>query len=151
MDTHDMLMQAIPGKEYRISIVEFINALDGSVDFPNDNDWVAECFQHKTADETFPGILASILEQGLTLPLNAVRWGNAVGMGNGHHRLVAALLCGIETITIVVSDGDCDFDSTSYEGDIVTYSGEQVWSTDDPLDVADMFNTDTGRCGCYTL
>ena len=135
-----MLMQAVPGKEYRISIVEFINALDGSVDYFHDNDWVKECFQYKTTDETFPGILASILEQGLTLPLNAVRWGNGVLMGNGHHRLVAALLCGIETITIVVSDIDCDFDSTSYEGDTVTYSGEQVGSAD-PLGVGHMFDT----------
>ncbi len=141
MNTHDMLMQAVPGKQYRISVVEFINALDGSVDFPHDNDWVAECFQHKTTDETFPVILASILEQGLTLPLNAVRLGDAVGMGNGHHRLVAALLCGIETITIVVSDEDCDFDSTSYEDDAMTYSGQHVLSTDDPLGVGHMFYT----------
>ena len=138
-----MLMQAVPGKEYRISIVEFINALDGSVDYFHDNDWVKECFQYKTTDETFPGILASILEQGLTLPLNAVRWGNGVLMGNGHHRLVAALLCGIETITIVVSDEDCDFYSTSYEDDAMTYSCQPVLSTDDPLGVADMFDTDT--------
>lgn len=151
MNTHDMLMQAVPGKEYRISIVEFINALDGSLDFTDDNDWVAECFQRKTTDETFPGILASILEQGLTLPLNAVRWDDVVSMGNGHHRLVAALLCGIETITIVVSDGYGDFDSTSYEGDAMTYCGQPVRSTDDPLGVADMFYTYTWRYVCYTL
>ena len=150
MNTHDMLMQAVPGKEYRISIVEFINALDGSVDFPLDNYWVAECFRHKTKDWTFPGILASILEQGLTLPLNAVRWDEVVGMGNGHHRLVAALLCGIETITIVVSDGDCDFDSTSYEDDAMTYCGQPVRYAD-PLGIADMFHMDTERCVCYTL
>ena len=133
-----MLMQAVPGKEYRISIVEFINALDGSVDFHRDNDWVTECFRRKTTDETFTGILASILEQGLTLPLNAVRWNDAVLMGNGHHRLVAALLCGIETITIVVSDEHCNFDSTSYEDDAITYSGQPVRYAD-PLGVADMF------------
>ena len=136
-----MLMQAIPGKEYRISIVEFINALDGSVDFPHDNDWVAECFQRKTTDGTFPGILASILEQGLTLPLNAVRWDDAVLMGNGHHRLVAALLCGIETITIIVSDEDCDIASTSYRCNATTYCGQPVRYAD-PLGVADMFYTD---------
>lgn len=143
MDTHDMLMQAVPGKEYRISIVEFINALDGSVDYYNSRDWVTECFRHKTTDETFPGILASILEQGLTLPLNAVRWDDAVLMGNGHHRLVTALLCGIETITIVVSDEYCDFDSTSYEDDAMIYSGQPVRYAD-PLGVADMFDADAG-------
>ena len=133
-----MLMMATPGKEYRINIVEFINALDGSGDFYYSRDWINACFRHKTTDTTFPGILASILEQGLTLPLNAVRWGDMVVMGNGHHRLVAALLCGIETITIVVSDEDCDFNSTSYENNVVTYSGQSVRLLD-PLGVADMF------------
>ena len=138
MDTHDMLMIATPGKEYRISIVEFINALDGSTDYSDSRDWVAECLRYKTKDLEFPGILASILEHGLTLPLNAVRWGDDVVMGNGHHRLAAALLCGIETMTIVVSDEDFDFDSTSYPNDDVTYDGQSVkW--DDPLGVADMF------------
>ena len=138
-----MLMQAVPGKEYRISIVELINALDGSVDYCYSRDWVTECFRHKTTDNKFPGILASILEQGLTLPLNAVRWDDAVLMGNGHHRLVAALLCGIETITIVVSDEDCDIASTSYRCNATTYCGQPVRYAD-PLGVADMFDTDTG-------
>lgn len=138
MGTHDMLMHAIPGKEYRISIVELINALDGSVDYYDENDWIESCFKYKTADKKFPGILASILEQGLTLPLNAVRWDDAVLMGNGHHRLVAALLCGIETITIVVSDEDCDIASTSYRCNATTYCGQCVRYAD-PLGVADMF------------
>lgn len=133
-----MLMQAIPGKEYRISIVEFINALDGSADYYEKNDWIKACFRYKTTDATFPGILASILEQGLTLPLNAVRWDGSVLMGNGHHRLVAALLCGIETITIVVSDEDCDIASTSYRCNVTTYAGESVRFAD-PLGVAEMF------------
>ena len=137
-----MLKAATIGREYRINIVELIKALDGSGDFGVYDEWVTECFYSKARDDQFPALLASILENGLTLPLNVIRnYNGKVIMGNGHHRLVAALLCGIEDISIVVSENDCDWHSTSYEDDSIEYGGELIPEWSDPLGITDLCNS----------
>ena len=131
-----MLKAATIGREYRINIAELIKALDGSCDCGTHDEWLIDCFSDKATDGHFPALLASILENGLTLPLNVIRNNDdEVIMGNGHHRLVAALLCGIEDISIVVSENDCDWHSTSYEDDSIEYGGELIYKMSDPLGI----------------
>ena len=130
-----MLKAATIGREYKINIAELIKALDGSCDCGTHDEWLIDCFGDKATDYLFPALLASILENGLTLPLNVIRNNGEVIMGNGHHRLVAALLCGIEDISIVVSENDCDWRSTSYEDDSIEYGGELIHECSDPLGI----------------
>ena len=131
-----MLKAATIGREYKINIAELIKALDGSCDCGTHDEWLIDCFGDKATDDQFPALLASILENGLTLPLNVIRNNNGeVIMGNGHHRLVAALLCGIEDISIVVSENNCDWHSTSYEDDSIEYGGELIYKRSDPLGI----------------
>ena len=136
MDIRDMLKAATIGREYKINIAELIKALDGSCDCGTHDEWLIDCFSDKATDDQFPALLASILENGLTLPLNVIRNDyDEVLMGNGHHRLVAALLCGIEDISIVVSENNCDWHSTSYEDDSIEYGGELIHECSDPLGI----------------
>lgn len=131
-----MLKAATIGREYRINIAELIKALDGSCDIGTHDEWLIDCFYDKATDDQFPALLASILENGLTLPLNVIRNNDdEVIMGNGHHRLVAALLCGIEDISIVVSENNCDWHSTSYENDSIEYGGELLDERSNPLGI----------------
>lgn len=131
-----MLKAATIGREYKINIAELIKALDGSCDCGTHDEWLIDCFYYKATDDQFPALLASILESGLTLPLNVIRNNNGEAlMGNGHHRLVAALLCGIEDISIVVSENNCDWHSTSYEDDSIEYDGELLDERSDPLGI----------------
>ena len=137
-----MLLLATTGRQYRINIAELIKALDGSCDCGTHDEWLIDCFGDKATDDQFPALLASILESGLTLPLNVIRNNDGeVLMGNGHHRLVAALLCGIEDISIVVSENNCDWRSTSYEGDSIEYCGELIPEWLDPLGITDLCNS----------
>lgn len=134
-----MLKAATIGREYKINIAELIKALDGSCDCGTHDEWLIDCFGDKATDDQFPALLASILESGLTLPLNVIRNNDGeVLMGNGHHRLVAALLCGIEDISIVVSENNCDWHSTSYEDDSIEYGGELIPERSDPLGINDL-------------
>ena len=131
-----MLKAATIGREYKINIAELIKALDGSCDIGTHDEWLIDCFSYKATDDQFPALLASILENGLTLPLNIIRDNDdEIIMGNGHHRLVAALLCGIEDISIVVSENGCDWRSTSYEDDSIEYCGELIHECSDPLGI----------------
>ena len=131
-----MLLLATTGRQYKINIAELIKALDGSCDCGTHDEWLIDCFGDKATDDQFPALLASILESGLTLPLNVIRNDNGeVLMGNGHHRLVAALLCGIEDISIVVSENNCDWHSTSYEDDSIEYGGELIHECSVPLGI----------------
>ena len=131
-----MLLLATIGRQYKINIAELIKALDGSCDIGTHDEWLIDCFCDKATDDQFPALLASILENGLTLPLNVILndYGEVI-MGNGHHRLVAALLCGIEDISIVVSENNCDWHSTSYEDDSIEYGGELIHECSDPLGI----------------
>ena len=71
-------------------------------------------------------LLPSILHNGLQCPLNVVYGDGQFKMGNGHHRLVLALLCGIEEIRIVVSTDYCDFKNSE-----IGYKEQDSWIDDD--------------------
>jgi hypothetical protein len=102
------LMDALKtGDIVPVKIVDLLNTLDGSIDV-GDDDWVAGMFASKVMDYQMGGLIESLLDRGLCTPLNLVhdryQQHGKIVMGNGHHRLVAALLCGIEEIDVYVTD-----------------------------------------------
>ena len=111
------LMDALrTGVTVPVKIVDLLNTLDGSIDV-GDEDWIAGMFAEKVMDEQMGGLVESLLDRGLCTPLNLVHdyYGKLI-MGNGHHRLVAALLCGIEEIDVYVT-GWIDHERSSEESD----------------------------------
>ena len=109
---YDLLFKSLD--EYTpvtVNIYELLDHLAGSVDVGDGDDWITDMFVDKINDvSAMVWLLPSILHNGLQCPLNVVydEYGQ-FKMGNGHHRLVLALLCGIEEIQIVVSIDSCDF------------------------------------------
>ena len=99
-----------------VNIYDLLDHLEGSVDVGDDDDWIADMFVDKINDiSTMVWLLPSILHNGLQCPLNVVYEYGQFKMGNGHHRLVLALLCGIEEIQIIVSAGCCDFENSEIQ------------------------------------
>ena len=101
----EKLMAAPLNTPIMVPLVDLINTLDGSVDANGwDGEWwFDEIATEKAADDNMGDLLDSILEEGLFIPLNVVSNGDDLMMGNGHHRLILAALCGIETIGVYVS------------------------------------------------
>lgn len=99
-----------------VKIVDLLNTLDGSIDIGDDN-WIAGMFASKVMDYQMGGLIESLLNRGLCTPLNLVYdFHGKLIMGNGHHRIVAALLCGIEEIDVYVT-GYIDHEKSSEEHD----------------------------------
>ena len=89
----------------RVNLAKLLSILDGSIDVEDYDNWIAAAFVDKIRDDQMSYLIDSILEEGMLCPLNVISdyWGFT--FGNGHHRLIAALLCGIEEIDVVVSEG----------------------------------------------
>lgn len=106
-------------KPVTVNIVDLLDTLDGSVDCSGtstNGDWIMEMFVDKISDiSSMIWLLPSILHNGLQCPLNVVYDYGKFKMGNGHHRLVLALLCGIDEIQVIVSENRCDFKSSEIE------------------------------------
>ena len=100
-----------------VNIYDLLDCLEGSVDVGYDDDWITDMFIEKLNDiSTMVWLLPSILHNGLKCPLNVVYEYGIFKMGNGHHRLVLALLCGIEEIQVIVSTSSCDFKNSEIQG-----------------------------------
>ena len=117
---YDLLDESLrTGKPVTVNIYDLLGHLDGSCDVGDDDGWIMDMFTDKIGDvSTMVWLLPSILHNGLQCPLNVVHsfgYGRFI-MGNGHHRLVLALLCGIEEIEVIVSDGGCDFRNSEIPG-----------------------------------
>lgn len=103
-------------KPVTVNIYDLLDCLEGSVDVGTNDDWITEMFIDKLNDiSTMVWLLPSILHNGLQCPLNVVYDYGQFKMGNGHHRLVLALLCGIEEIQVIVSTQSCDFKNSEIE------------------------------------
>ena len=101
----EKLLAATPRTPMLVPLVDLINTLDGSADACgwNGDWWFDEIAMEKAGDDNMGDLLDSILEEGLFVPLNVVSDGHELEMGNGHHRLILAALCGIETIGVYVT------------------------------------------------
>ena len=104
MNTADVLVKSyVDGSVETVNLIDLINTLAGSLDCGDSIDWLDYVFVEKVRDRQMSTIVNSILDNGMTCPLNVIFDGNTFIMGNGHHRLIAALLCGIEDIPIYVT------------------------------------------------
>ena len=115
---YDLLDESLrTGKPVTVNIYDLLDHLDGSCDVGDDDGWIMDMFIDKVSDiSTMVWLLPSILHNGLQCPLNVMYDCGRFKMGNGHHRLVLALLCGIEEIQIIVSDGSLDFRNSEIPG-----------------------------------
>ena len=133
MNTADALVRSyVDGSVETVNLIDLINTLDGSLDCGDSAYWIDYVFIEKVRDCQMSTIVNSILDAGMTCPLNVIFDGNTFIMGNGHHRLIAALLCGIEDIPIYVTrhtdwgkseiedyDNMTDFEDQSCNDDLI--------------------------------
>ena len=111
------MITAQVGTVENVSIIELINSIEWSVDwteFETDHflkNWYKTLFSDKILDPEFSIIIDELLNNGLLCPLNVIVSQRGLVMGNGHHRLFAALLCGIEQLDISFTD-DIDWETS---------------------------------------
>lgn len=119
----EKLLAATPRTPMLVPLVDLINTLDGSADACGWEGewWFDEIAKDKASDDNMGDLLDSILEEGLFIPLNVIRYDDVIQMGNGHHRLILAALCGIETVGVYVSRYGVDW----------TLSESKDWDEDD--------------------
>ena len=124
MDTLELLKSSLrTGHVVNVNIVDLLNTLSGSCDVGSGTEWIAEMFMRKVLDVKIGYLIESLLENGQTVPLNVSRWCGAFEMGNGHHRMCAMLLCGFETVDIVVTE-NLDFYQSEDNYLDISYSDE---------------------------
>lgn len=90
------------------NIADILHIVTESADFgefEGSSSMWAYIFASKGGDAWTPALIERILEEGFTDPICIYRtetggW----GLGNGHHRLVAAVLLGLDEIPVLVSD-----------------------------------------------
>ena len=123
------------GVTFKVSdwnIEDILNSVTESSDFEEFDGtpsmW-AYLMASKGGDEWTPDMIELIKENGITEPICIYRTTlGAYGIGNGHHRLVCAILMGMDTVPVAYTDTDeyypnfsdgvelnklyCDFDSS---------------------------------------
>jgi hypothetical protein len=123
------------GVEYRVemwSVTDLLQKITLSSDF--DGGWMtiefdgtpstwAYIIASKAGDHHTPILAQKILDEGFTDPICVWRSElGAYGLGNGHHRLVCAILLGLDEIPVIISDTENYYPDAS--------DGEDVWQTD---------------------
>lgn len=119
------------GEVVMVDVVELTHTLAGSCDLGCDWDmsggekWLANLILTKVEDHCIGYLIDSLLRYGFVVPLNVIwnynnEYATDFVMGNGNHRLIAALLCGFGHIPVVVSHTTLDFCHT--ESDSHGYS-----------------------------
>ena len=96
------------GAVVTVPVASLIRTLAGSCDVPfvDYGHWLHDLMIQKLYDDNMGDLIDIILSEGLTIPLNVnyVDYGDEFVMGNGNHRLILALLCGIEYVDVYVTD-----------------------------------------------
>lgn len=100
--------KAIPGTTEYVSLEWALKNLTGSVDgFDDDEgvDW-SGMLANKGRDGQFASLVLSMLAIGFTVPV--CFWNNGYdagwSMGNGHHRMAAAILLGLDEVFVYWSE-----------------------------------------------
>jgi len=79
----------------------------------------------KAGDTHTPVLAQKILDEGFTDPVCIWRDSRgAYGLGNGHHRVVCAILLGLDEIPVIYSDTDNYYPDASDGNDIEEYDEE---------------------------
>lgn len=118
----------IPGQVQMIRLGDYLKLLTASADLSHSpvNDLIRDIVWDKVGDWKMGAIIDSIIDNGFTSPieLQIINDGidadpneNVYSQGNGHHRLVAAILLDIDVIPVMVRNAasawDIDFNSTT--------------------------------------
>lgn len=101
--------QMIPGQVEMVSVEWILQNSEGSVDAVTDEDGNVDYLimaQRKGSDYGFTNLVSTIMERGFRVPIVlCLNYGERnVVHGNGHHRMVAALLLALDTIPVYWSD-----------------------------------------------
>lgn len=123
--------------EYKnISVYTLLNDVSDSIDVrkrggENGAPW-ARIIETKAAASHFDAVLSTLIREGFRMPVvmwDQYRSGDWI-IGNGHHRITAAILLGLEMLPVVVSYGG-DYmraeDSSDDEENPIDASGRTVW------------------------
>lgn len=96
------------GAVVTVPVATLVRNLAGSCDVPfvDHGHWLHDLMIQKLMDENMGDLIDIVLSEGLTIPLNVNYrdWDDAFYMGNGNHRLILALLCGIEYVDVYVTN-----------------------------------------------
>lgn len=97
-----------------VDVAELVRTLVGSCDVDDVEDWLGAVMLYKLRDGQMGALIESVLEHGMTVPLEVCSWGERPEwrMGNGHHRLIAALLCGLHEIPVLPNNTSRSVDSS---------------------------------------
>lgn len=101
-----------------LSVSEIMQNTNSSTDLGNFDDW-DRVLAAKVSHDHFDWIVDQIMRDGFTMPivLHGDRWGNGGWtLGNGHHRMCAAILLGLDTIPVVITDSPWDWVEDSHDG-----------------------------------
>lgn len=120
-----------------LTIPEVLRMANGSVDFPGMRggiDW-GQLFAGKVAHSHFDALVDEIMENGFGMPIVLCdrQDGRGYVIGNGHHRLCAAILLGLWRIPVMVSEGRdrtdfmCNRDSADDYGRPISGSSHDYW------------------------
>ena len=108
-----------------VPITTILRNATSSVDF-NDfsgkpEDWL-EMMIYKAEDESFGQLLQIIPEKGFTDPITITEYESGWELGNGHHRLTAAIMLGLDEIPVVFDYGHyrTDWSYVDYDPDLPT-------------------------------
>ena len=97
------------GATVRVPVASLIRTLYGSCDVPfvTHGHWLHDLMIEKLLDDNMGDLIDIVLSEGLTIPLNVsyYSYDGMFYMGNGNHRLILALLCGIEYVDVFVTSG----------------------------------------------
>lgn len=99
------------------SVEAILRNVKGSLDFHNGINWW-EILANKVSHNHFDWLCDEIKRDGFTVPVVIVIDDDEWRMGNGHHRLCAAILLGIEAIPVLFTDGDYWRFEDSHDGNV---------------------------------
>lgn len=95
-----------------VSIVDIMQNVTESVDFSGNRDFWLDLVDSETIAWSWSDLVDIILAQGCfddpvcIYVTDTIDRGRVLRFGNGHHRLTAALMCGLDEIPVVFSDAD---------------------------------------------
>lgn len=122
----------VPGEVAMMPVVEYMQRLEASLDI----DYVQEgwlfsaIIMEKVLDGNMGAIIESILKYGFNVPIGiAVLDSGGIMQMNGHHRIVASILLGLDKVPVFVQEypDECDFESTSGDAnDFFTQGGDSL-------------------------
>lgn len=117
----------IPGTVELVDVEWILKNLQATVDYYDDGEgnvlW-QDMIEAKGSDYAFESLLNAITTQGFRVPIvlsvkgfeeASSRYDGKLSLGNGHHRMVAALLLFLHSIPVFWSDGS-DFMCLNYSG-----------------------------------